>query len=337
MKTRTRIEIALLAPIVCVLAVACERPPMDTTQGGFRGLGLENVQNPRIAAATLAANQVPAPVPPVPAGGELSSTAFKNVQVLGDLTTNEFSRLMVAITAWVSPEQGCTYCHAGPLDSDAVYTKVVARRMLQMVREINTNWQPHVKETGVTCYTCHRGKPIPDYVWSTDPGPAHAFNAGNKAGQNTPAQTVGLTSLPYDPFTPFLLEDNDIRVQSKTALPEGNRRSIKETEWTYGLMVHVSDSLGVNCGHCHNTRSFMPWEASSPARVNAWHAIRMSRLVNTDYITPLTDVLPANRKGPLGDPLKVNCATCHQGLPKPLQGVSMLKDYPELTKITPVH
>jgi photosynthetic reaction center cytochrome c subunit len=95
-------------------------------------------------------------------------------------------------------------------------------------------------------------------------------------------------------------------------------------------MMHVSDSLGVNCTHCHNTRSFMPWEASSPARVTAWHAIRMVRELNETYLEPLGDVVPANRKGPLGDPYKVNCATCHQGLAKPLQGVSLLKDYPEL-------
>jgi photosynthetic reaction center cytochrome c subunit len=32
----------------------------------------------------------------------------------------------------------------------------------------------------------------------------------------------------------------------------------------------------------------------------------------------------------LGDVAKVNCATCHQGLFKPLYGASMAKDYPEL-------
>ena len=40
------------------------------------------------------------------------------------------------------------------------------------------------------------------------------------------------------------------------------------------------------------------------------------------------------RLGPHGDPLKVNCATCHQGAYKPLLGVSMLRDYPELNQVT---
>jgi len=44
----------------------------------------------------------------------------------------------------------------------------------------------------------------------------------------------------------------------------------------------------------------------------------------------LTEVFPANRKGVLGDLAKVNCATCHQGVNKPLLGASMLKDYPSL-------
>jgi photosynthetic reaction center cytochrome c subunit len=34
--------------------------------------------------------------------------------------------------------------------------------------------------------------------------------------------------------------------------------------------------------------------------------------------------------GPTGDVAKANCATCHQGAYKPLNGQSMLKDFPEL-------
>ena len=78
---------------------------------------------------------------------------------------------MTAITAWVAPVQGCAYCHADgeDLSSDKLYTKVVARRMLQMTRHINGDWKQHVAATGVTCYTCHRGQPVPAAVWFTDP------------------------------------------------------------------------------------------------------------------------------------------------------------------------
>jgi mono/diheme cytochrome c family protein len=34
----------------------------------------------------------------------------------------------------------------------------------------------------------------------------------------------------------------------------------------------------------------------------------------------------------MGDVLKVNCATCHQGVNKPLGGYSMLKDNPALAE-----
>ena len=51
-------------------------------------------------------------------------------------------------------------------------------------------------------------------------------------------------------------------------------------------------------------------------------------------MNPLAPVFPAYRKGPEGDVAKVNCATCHQGVYKPLFGVSMAKDFPELQKVS---
>ena len=48
----------------------------------------------------------------VPAGGEtLARDVYENVPVLGDLTEDNFDRLMLAMTEWVSPEQSCAYCH----------------------------------------------------------------------------------------------------------------------------------------------------------------------------------------------------------------------------------
>ena len=67
----------------------------------------------------------------------------------------------------------------------------------------------------------------------------------------------------------------------------------------------------------------------------AWHGIRMVRELNTAFLEPLKSTFPAHRLGPLGDPPKVNCTTCHQGAYKPLLGVSMLKDYPELASAKP--
>ena len=56
----------------------------------------------------------------------------------------------------------------------------------------------------------------------------------------------------------------------------------------------------------------------------------MVRQINNDYMAGLTGAFPANRLGPTGDVAKTNCATCHNGVYKPLYGVSMAKDFPEL-------
>jgi len=161
-----------------------------------------------------------------------------------------------------------------------------------------------------------------------EPGGADDSAADGSAADGTPEAAE--PPLPNDPFTPFLLDSQDIRVNGTTALPSGNRHSIKQAEWTYGLMTHTAQALGVNCTYCHNSRSFQSWEGSPPQRAVAWHGIRMARTLNKDYLEPLASVFPAHRKGELGDVAKANCATCHQGAYKPLYGAPMLKDYPEL-------
>jgi photosynthetic reaction center cytochrome c subunit len=59
----------------------------------------------------------------------------------------------------------------------------------------------------------------------------------------------------------------------------------------------------------------------------------MVRDLNVTYMEPLTKTFPQERLGPGGDVAKVNCATCHQGAYKPLNGASMLKDHPELASV----
>jgi photosynthetic reaction center cytochrome c subunit len=301
-------------------------------QRGYRGTAMETNYNPRELATYLALNAVPKSLPSLGTAGPKAGVVYKNVKILGDLSVGQFTRLMASITTWVAPTQGCAYCHnTANMADDGLYTKIVARRMIQMVQHINADWKPHVAETGVTCYTCHRGQPVPSQIWFNNPGPAHAGGmAEANTGKNLAAPQIGSTSLPYDPFTPFLEQDKEIRVQSTVALPGTDNHSIKETEWTYALMMHFSQSLGVNCTYCHNSRSFGSWEQSTPQRQTAWHGIRMVRDQNTAYLDPLQSVFPPARLGPTGDSPKVSCATCHQGVFKPLFGVSMVKDFPEL-------
>ena len=331
MRTAKTRLLALLAVAAGTLLAGCERPPIDTVQTGFRGTAMTQIYNPRTVAELAEKNQLPAALDPVPSEGPKAKDVYQNVQVLGDLSVGEFTRLMVAMTNWVAPTEGCLYCHSNNFAEDTKYTKVVARKMVQMTQKINADWKPHVADTGVTCYTCHRGQPVPSNVWFAPAPQKHATRMlGDKAGQNTPAESVKLASLPYDPFGPYLDDNKEIRVIGTTALPTGNRTSTKQAEFTYSLMTHMSDSLGVNCTYCHNSRSFAQWDESPPQRTTAWYGIRMARQLNNEYLEPLLGVFPPERLGPTGDVAKINCGTCHQGAYKPLYGASMLKAHPEL-------
>jgi len=332
--------------ILCVSALmaGCERPPVQSAQIGYRGTGMEQIVNPRTLQAQAPNNAIPEIAPParVRVGGPTAGTTYQNIKVLNDLSLGEFGRTMDAMTKWVSPQEGCLYCHVeGNFADESKYTKVVARRMLQMVQNVNTNWKPHVAETGVTCYTCHRGQPLPAQIWFRQPPERGHDVMGDRAGQNTPARSVGLSSLPFDPFTPYLLEEasaKPIRVAGNTALASGNRSSIKQGEFTYGLMMHFSQSLGVNCTYCHNTRAFASWAESTPQRSTAWYGIRMARDINSNYLEALAATfpeIPLGRLGPTKDAAKVSCATCHQGANKPLYGAQMAKHYPAMSVRAP--
>ncbi len=297
-------------------------------QRGFRGTGLDQIYNPDKMAVLTEKNAIPVILSPASAEGLKAGEAFQNVRVLRNLSVGQFTRLMASMTTWVAPEQGCSYCHNPEnMALDTNYTKVVARRMLQMVQNINGNWKQHVQGVGVTCYTCHRGRPVPEYLWYNAPGPSAKGLAETQTGMAHPTAAISSSSLPYDPFTPFLEQDNNIRVQGPTALATTNRSSMKQAEWTYALMIHFGQSLGVNCDYCHNTRAFRDWSQSTPARVTAWYGIRMVRDLNNHYLDPLNPVFPVARKGPLGDSPKVYCMTCHQGVYKPLFGISMLSTF----------
>jgi photosynthetic reaction center cytochrome c subunit len=207
--------------------------------------------------------------------------------------------------------------------------------MLTMTRAINTNWTNHVGQTGVTCYTCHRGNAIPEYTWFE--GAGRKPNLADKGGwigwnngQNQPAPSVDRASLPADPFTPLLQYAETIRITGPTALKTGHVQPVQNAERTHALMNHMSSSLGVNCTFCHNTRNFASWQDAPPQRVTSYHGIRMVRQLNVDWLAPLNTTYPAEKLGPGGDAAKAFCTTCHQGLQKPMNGAPMLSDYPEL-------
>ncbi len=331
---------------------------------GNAGLAMEVINTQDQLADKLKANTVPPSLPAASQDGQLAVDAYQNVRVLGHLSSGDLTRLMTAITIWVAPDAGCGYCHAPQRDdkgnvirnaegyaqadpnnlgSDELYTKRTARRMLQMTMRINSEWKEHVKDTGVTCYTCHRGNPVPANIWFDTPldnstryqGMGTVEGQQNSPNANAVSSVAGMSSLPSAVFHPFLVDDENIREQSTVAVGSDDRASIKQTEWTYGLMIHMSNALGVNCTFCHNTRSIGEWSTSPVTRAQAWYGIRMVREINNGFLLPLASTFPPERLGPLGDGPKANCATCHAGAYKPLLGVSMLKDYPALAEAKP--
>jgi photosynthetic reaction center cytochrome c subunit len=302
-------QLAIGAPIALLSLGACIGDHnTDVVQVGYRGTAMEQNYTHRDVKGALAQVKLPTPLPPAGASPP-GPLPWQNVQVLNDISVAEFNRTMIAMSTMVAGTGNCAYCHnIANLAADTLpngkplYTKLVARRMLQMTRHINGQYSAHVKNTGVTCYTCHQGKPLPNGLWFYT------------------SQT--------DYLRHYLDRDGARVITQQVAPTAANRSSVKQAEWTHALMISQSKSLGVNCTYCHNTRQFSSWTQAPPARVTAYHGILMLRDVNSNYLAPLQSVFPAVRLGAMGDAPKAQCLTCHNGRYKPLYGAQLTKDYP---------
>jgi photosynthetic reaction center cytochrome c subunit len=92
------------------------------------------------------------------ASASTAQQRFKNLQLFKDLPATQLEPTMAFISGALGVR--CNYCHvANNFDKDDKPTKVAARRMIQMVFDINKG--SFNGESAVSCYTCHRGKPIP--------------------------------------------------------------------------------------------------------------------------------------------------------------------------------
>ena len=314
MTSRQTVQVTGAVLVLALLAGCKDMPDVikpgtkQIAQHGYAGVGMETNYDPDDIAKTAAYNQAPKPLPPAPPG---PPGQYKNVQVLTDISAAEFGRTMTAMSSWVAGGAGnCAYCHntanfaADSNKGQPIYTKLVARMMIRMTRRVNADYTQHVAGTGVTCYTCHRGQPLPNGLWF--------YNSENQILRH-------------------YLDRDDIRVQSHTIEPDnGNRTAIRQTYNTYALMITQSKALGVNCTYCHNSRNWASWEQSTPKRVVAYYGAAMLRDLNMNYLNPLQPVYPRSRLGEHGDAPKAQCITCHNGIYKPLYGAKMVKDYPAL-------
>lgn len=91
--------------------------------------------------------------------GQTAGQAFKNVQVLKDIPTDQLLPTMQFFEGSLGVT--CNFCHdAQDRTKDDKPQKLMARKMIAMVRAINKDTFNGERE--VTCNTCHRGKTEPE-------------------------------------------------------------------------------------------------------------------------------------------------------------------------------
>ena len=321
------------AVLVAALLVTWGRPlPVEAVQTGPRGTGMsvtKFVSDRATPDPTAAAYASVAPVVPQP-GDPTALTAVPGAEpALGDLTAANYERLVNQMREWT----GIPDLFAG----EENYQTVVARTMIRMTQNLNENWDGHVNlsgEAGVNCFTCHRGQPVPTGVWFKIT-PVNKATAGWASVQNRTTVLSGSTSLPSDALEKYLLDGETIAVhdlESRVAqnVTDGSSPTWQNAERTFSLMNYFDNALGVNCVFCHNSRAFYDPGQNTPQWATAQLGIGMVQELNVDYMTPLQDVLPPERLGAQGDVPKIGCQTCHKGYQKPLGGMDMVSDWPEL-------
>jgi hypothetical protein len=85
---------------------------------------------------------------------------YKNIQALKGVPASQLQQVMALFTGSLGVK--CNYCHTNPFEKDDKPAKQTARRMIQMVFDLNRG--NFGGRNAITCYTCHRGQPKPDTV-----------------------------------------------------------------------------------------------------------------------------------------------------------------------------
>ena len=318
------------AVVVVALLVSVGQPWLTKSQQtGPRGTGMHVVEfevdieapDPDVAGFDVADVE--------PADVEVNADA---AALLGGASGDDYGSLVAAMRAWTGiPDL---------LEDPESYQSQVALRMIQMTQSINANWDAHVAvngENGVTCYTCHRGNPVPEGAWTISTPTVNAM-AGWSANQNRATEISQSTSLPSDALEAYFLNYERIGVHDLDSRVEGvpgqdGYPGIQHAERTYALMNYFANSLGVNCTFCHNTRAFYDGGQVTPQWATAQLGIAMVQELNGDWILPLDELLPPERLGAVaGDVPKVGCLTCHQAQQQPLKGLNVIEGFPILAQ-----
>jgi photosynthetic reaction center cytochrome c subunit len=126
----------------------------------------ENDVSPVSTLASQAAEQ---------AAEKPAEQVFRNIQALKGVPASQLQQIMALFTGSLGVK--CSHCHTNQFDRDDKPAKQTARRMIQMVFDLNKGI--FAGRNAVTCYSCHRGQPKPEVVlvlganpWLTDAQPA---------------------------------------------------------------------------------------------------------------------------------------------------------------------
>jgi len=148
------------------------------------GAGRETTPSPQAPGPQPEA-KAPQAAPKEKTAGE----AFKNVQVLKDISESEFMSTMFLFRA--SLGVGCDHCHvtsdrgAWPLEKDDKPDKLVAREMIKMTRTANDQTFGGRQEVG--CATCHQGSLKPASLPPVPPLGARPDEEGAEGAKDLPA------------------------------------------------------------------------------------------------------------------------------------------------------
>jgi hypothetical protein len=161
-----------------------------------------------LGGATARAQQPPAGAPPAGPGGQGrggTPPPPQNLQVLPkEIPREQLLNLMRGISQGLGVQ--CSYCHiaegrGGRNDfaSDDKQPKKTARVMMQLTQRVNETISTGIGKTAadvtrVGCFTCHRGKAIPDPVPPVAPPAQQAPGAPGGSGATPGGTSPGGTS-----------------------------------------------------------------------------------------------------------------------------------------------
>jgi len=127
----------------------------------------ENSATSAQSSLSTAAQQPPQTV-------QTAEQVYKNIQVFKGFPASQLDSTMAFISGSLGVK--CNHCHVNPFDKDEKPAKQTARRMIRMVFDLNKG--TFAGQSGVSCYTCHRGSvhPIPvpavgNSLWLPAPTP----------------------------------------------------------------------------------------------------------------------------------------------------------------------